>query len=167
MRSKCGLRKISSFRWIKTKQKTITTKTMTNDKWARKWNAKKGIIIGPLVIRSNPREIRRDTWQKLKRVYRFALFVCGSFPDGDDTIYIFVKITLVCLFMLNALGLDSMTGKFWKFKVNSSPCANNNDYLSSSGQRFSWIEFHDSSQRGSWYILEELFGFFHLPLFPC
>jgi len=36
----------------------------------------------------------------------------GSFPDGDDTIYIFIKITLVCLFMLNALGLDSMTGKF-------------------------------------------------------
>ena len=46
----------------------------------------KGIIIGLLIIRSNPREIRRDTWQKLKRIYRFALFVCGSFPDVDDRI---------------------------------------------------------------------------------
>ena len=42
---------------------------------------KKGINISLLIIRSNPREIRRDTWQKLKRVYRFALFVCGNFLE--------------------------------------------------------------------------------------
>ena len=38
-------------------------------------DTQKGIIIGPLVIRSNPREIRRDTWQKLKRVYRLAISI--------------------------------------------------------------------------------------------
>ena len=44
-----------------------------------------GIVITSLLpSRSTPREIRRDTWQKLKRVYRFANDDDQSDRDDHD-----------------------------------------------------------------------------------
>ena len=50
-----------------------------------------------------------------------------------------------------------MTGTFWKFQMDFSPCANNDDSLSSAGQHFLWNEFQHMSKRGSCYILNGYF----------
>ena len=55
-----------------------------------------------------------------------------------------------------------MTGTFWKFQVDFSPCANNDDSLSSSGQHFFLNEFQHKSKRGSCYILN---GYFECTMF--
>ena len=60
-----------------------------------------------------------------------------------------------------------MTGTFWKFQVDFSPCANIDDSLSSSGQHFLLNEFQHKSKRGSCYILNGYFVctmFLNLPI---
>ena len=72
-----------------------------------------------------------------------------SLNDGSrESIVVFVKIfCFVFFFMYNALSLwilyVTLTGTFWNFQVDFSPCANIDDCLSSPGQHFLLNEFQD------------------------